>query len=69
MAITSQAKPGGTIGEAAILEWKRAGLLKPSVLKPLLATIERQLVIRKLGRFLPEDQATLRKSLDEILGP
>jgi mRNA interferase MazF len=36
MAITSQATPAGSIGEASIVEWKQAGLLKPSVFKPLL---------------------------------
>ncbi len=41
LAVTSQARPAPTVGEAAIARWKEAGLLKPSVLKPLLATIEK----------------------------
>jgi mRNA interferase MazF len=46
----------------------RAGLLKPSVLKPLLATIEKGLVLRKLGRLEEEDRRALREVLDAILG-
>jgi len=38
------------------------------VLKPVVTTIERSLVLRKLGRLGEEDRATLRKVLDEILG-
>jgi mRNA interferase MazF len=67
LAITSQARPGG-FGEAAIAQWKEAGLLRPSVLKPVLATIERGLVVRELGRLAEEDRAALRKVLAEILG-
>ena len=67
LAVTSQARPQA-LGEAAIAKWKEAGLLRPSVLKPVLATIERDLVVRKLGRLAEEDRAALRRVLDEILG-
>jgi len=67
LAVTSQARPQA-LGEAAIAKWKEAGLLRPSVLKPVLATIERDLVVRKLGRLAEEDRAALRRVLDQILG-
>jgi mRNA interferase MazF len=67
LAITSQARPGG-FGEAAIAQWKEAGLVRPSVLKPVLATIERGLVVRRLGRLTDPDRAALRQVLAEILG-
>jgi len=38
------------------------------VLKPLVATIEKGLGLRKLGRFGKEDRRALRNVLDEILG-
>jgi mRNA interferase MazF len=44
-----------SLGEAAIEKRKEAGLLKPSILKPLVATIEKGLVLRKLGRLGEED--------------
>jgi mRNA interferase MazF len=47
---------------------EEAGLLKPSVLKPLLATIEKGLVLHKLGRLQEGDRRALRGVLDDILG-
>lgn len=41
LAITSQARPQIGLGEAVIARWKEAGLLRPSVLEPVVATIER----------------------------
>ena len=65
LAVTSQVRPAAAVGEAAVTKWREAGLLKPSVLKPVLATIERGLVLRKLGRLEEED---LREVLRMILG-
>jgi len=59
---------GAGIGEVAVAQWKEAGLLKPSVLKPVVATIERGLVLRKLGRLEEEDRQALRGVLDVVLG-
>jgi mRNA interferase MazF len=69
LAVTSQARPQPAFGEAAVAKWKEAGLLRPSVLKPVVATIERSLVLRKLGQLEEEDRAALRKVLDDILSP
>jgi len=68
LAVTSQARPQPAFGEAAVAKWKEAGLLRPSVLEPVVATIEGGLVLRKLGRLADEDRAALRKVLGEILG-
>lgn len=34
-----------------IVNWQAAGLVKPSVVKPIVMTLEQQLVIRVLGRL------------------
>ena len=68
MAVTSQLRPAAGIGEVAVQRWKEAGLLKPSVLKPLLATVEKGLVIRKLGRLEAPDRQVLLRELQTILG-
>jgi mRNA interferase MazF len=68
LAVTSQTRPVAGVGEAPVAKWKEAGLLKPSVLKPVLATIDRGLVLRKLGRLDEEDRRTLRGVLRTILG-
>ncbi len=68
LAVTSQVRAAPTIGEAEIVRWKEAGLLKPSVLKPVLATIQRSLVLRKLGYLEEQDRAALRNVISAILG-
>jgi mRNA interferase MazF len=68
MAVTSQLRPVPTVGEAAIVHWQAAGLLKPSVIKPLLTTIEARLVLRQLGRLHADDLAALRQVLAAVLG-
>jgi mRNA interferase MazF len=68
MAITSQHQPSPQFGEAWVGQWQKAGLLRPSAIKPVLATLEQALVIRRLGALDGDDQVTLRKSLREIIG-
>lgn len=68
MAITSQFKPAQGIGEFAIQAWQQAGLLKPSVVKPVITTIEKALVIKTLGRFQNDDLQSLRKTIAKIIG-
>ncbi len=68
MAVTSQLRPAVGVGEIPVQRWKEAGLLKPSVLKPLLATVERRLVLRKLGKLQAQDREALGRALRTILG-
>lgn len=68
MAITSQVRAAPTIGEIDVAHWQAAGLLKPSVIKPILATIEARLVLRQLGRLTADDEKSLRQVLAAILG-
>jgi len=68
LAITSQVRAAPTVGEAPVAQWQDAGLLKPSVFKPLLTTIEKGLVLRKLGTLGEADREQLRAVLGSILG-
>jgi mRNA interferase MazF len=68
MAITSQFRPSTAIGEVTISGWKEAGLLKPSVIKPILTTIEKRLILRKLGRLEEQDRRALVDALRRIVG-
>jgi len=68
MAITSQLRPAPMVGEVAVLRWQEAGLLKPSIIKPLVTTIETNLMLRQLGTLHAEDQDSLRKVLAAIIG-
>ena len=67
MAITSQTEKTSGLGECIIKDWKGAGLLKPSAIKPAISTIEQALVLKKLGKLFPEDQNSMDKALKELL--
>lgn len=67
MAVTSQLRPAATFGEVWLTDWQAAGLLKPSAVKPVIATLEQGLVIRGLGTLSRQDQAAVRRALEEIL--
>ena len=68
MAITSQVRAPLAFAECALADWQVANLLKASVLKPLLATLEQSLIIRQLGSLSSRDQAALRQVLALIVG-
>jgi len=68
MPVTSQLRATTALGETWINQWQLAGLLKPSAVKPVFATIEQRLVIRRLGRLQPIDQIALRTAIAEMFG-
>jgi len=68
MAITSQVRTPPSFGEALIVDWQAAGLIKPSVLKPVFATIEQGLVLRTMGMLLDADLRTLRETPAQVIG-
>ena len=68
MAITSQVRTPLDFGEAMVVDWRGAGLLKDSVLKPILTTIEQSLVLRVMGRLSAADIKTLREILRSVMG-
>ncbi len=49
-------------------DWHGAGLPKASLIKPVLATIEQRLILRKLGALQGGDIQALRSVLRQILG-
>lgn len=68
MAITSQLRPTPGLGEVYLGQWQAAGLLRPSAVKPVFATLEQALILRQLGTLAAADQAALRKAIAETLG-
>jgi mRNA interferase MazF len=63
MAITSRTEQAFNIGECFIENWQSAGLLRPSTMKPAISTLEKLLILKKLGRLSPRDLT----SMDEVL--
>jgi len=64
LAVTGQQRQGDVV----VNRWREAGLLKPSVLKPVVTTIEKRLVRGKLGRLQDEDSRALKALLASIIG-
>ena len=68
MAITSQVRQPLGFAEALVADWQAAGLIKPSVLKPVLTTIEQGLVVRTMGTLSAVDQNALREAIAQLIG-
>ncbi|GAA0555967.1 type II toxin-antitoxin system PemK/MazF family toxin [Rhizomicrobium electricum] len=68
MAVTSQLRPAPILGEVWLQDWQGAGLLKPSAIKPVFATLEQGLVIRKLGGLGAADTEALKRAIGVVLG-
>ena len=68
LAITSQVRQPLAMGEALVQDWQTAGLIKPSVFKPLIATVEQRRVVKIMGQLSAADQKTLESVIQKILG-
>jgi mRNA interferase MazF len=66
MAITSQLRPSSALGDVWICQWQTAGLIKPSSIKPVFATLVQALIIRRLGTVSSSDQTALRKAIASL---
>ena len=68
MAITSQIRQPLQSDEALLQDWQAAGLVKPSVFKPLIATIEQGRIVKTMGQLTQDDRNSLKKVIQTILG-
>jgi mRNA interferase MazF len=68
VAITSQVHSPSSLGEVQVGQWQAANLLKPSAIKPVFATLEQNLILKRLGVLDPSDQAALRQAIAAVLG-
>jgi mRNA interferase MazF len=55
------------IGDTLLTEWKKAGLLLPSVATAVIRTIKQSMVRRTLGSVTGEDFASVKGSLKHVL--
>jgi mRNA interferase MazF len=68
MAITSQLPSVFNAGEVLIREWQTASLLKPSMIKPVIATIEQNLILKQLGTLQETDLQALQRAIATVIG-
>jgi hypothetical protein len=55
------------VWRCGITDWRTAGLLRPSVVKPIFATFEEAVVRRRLGTLTSSDLAALQKFIAAVL--
>lgn len=67
LAVTGQ--PGRAyFGDCEIVDWRQAGLSKPSTAKGVFRTIDRALVHRRLGSLTTADYDRIQHSIKLIFG-
>jgi mRNA interferase MazF len=67
-AITGNVSPPFRPGDCVLSDWDSAGLLKPSAVRGVLATVDKADVVRKLGALSAQDFAIVEQSIAGILG-
>jgi mRNA interferase MazF len=66
MPITSRYGDGQT--ELPITEWRTAGLLRPSAVKPNPYTFLQSRIVRTIGTLAPDDATALRRFVASLFG-
>jgi len=67
-AITGNISPPFRPGDTLLNNWASAGLLKPSAVRGILATVDIADISHKLGKISSQDLAIVEKNLAAILG-
>ena len=67
LPITGQLAHGDTYGTVVIEDWHKAGLTKPSVIKPMPHTPLQSTVRRRIGELTKADKDKLREMLSEVI--
>ena len=66
--ITSTVAPPFRPGDVLLNDWSQAGLVKPSAIRGLVAVIDRNQIIRRLGRLSLKDFANVVQGMADIMG-
>ena len=64
MPLTSQADADSSL---ALSQWRAAGLLKPSWVKPMIGTLTTHLIERRMGQLADADQRCVQSALAILL--
>lgn len=68
MAVTSQVRRTQGFGDVIVQNWQAAGLLKPSAIKPVIFTVEKPIILKRLGRLKVDDQRAAREVIATLIG-
>lgn len=61
--VTSQVNSPSRIGDYRLIQWQAAGLPKPSMVRMKFVTVDKAIVMRKLGSLREEDRVAIGKAL------
>jgi mRNA-degrading endonuclease toxin of MazEF toxin-antitoxin module len=67
LPVTSQLRHADTYGTVIIIDWQKAGLTQPSVIKPFPHTGIQAQVRRRIGELSKADKAQVLEMLSEVL--
>ena len=67
-AITSNVSPPFRLGDTLLSDWRAAGLVKPSAVRGVVATVDNRDVVRKLGSLSASDLESVEQGLARVLG-
>ncbi len=67
-AITSNVSPPFRLGDTLLSDWRVAGLLKPSAVRGVVATVDKRDVVRKLGSLSAGDLESVEQGMARVLG-
>lgn len=66
--ITSNVQSFGRTGDTIIKKWAESGLPKPSMIRMKFATLERSMIIKKIGTLDKTDRKVVRRTVLEFFG-
>jgi mRNA interferase MazF len=67
-AVTGNVSPPFRPGDTLLNDWSEGGLLKPSAVRGVLATVDRSDIVRVLGTLSPRDFDEVERGIANILG-
>lgn len=66
LAMTGRQQPDD---ELRLRHWEKAGLLKATWVKPLIATVAGDVIERSLGKLADEDRPCVFKAVEHLIAP
>ncbi len=69
LAITSRIPVGNPVLQVVLSDWRGAGLAKPSAVKPVALTVEKSVILRRLGHCTDEDRSRIESLVLACFGP
>jgi mRNA interferase MazF len=66
--VTSNLNAAPKLGDYKIRQWEKSGLPKPSLIRMKFATINQEIIVKRIGKLTPEDGLAFKKKLQIFFG-